>query len=185
MHKRIRTPFGLLHLAASEKGITQLSFSRNHAVEVRQQHIAGARHAGPTARYRSTKRPTGARSSGAVPLLKSAEHALRKYFQGNLRAFQEIPTDIKGTVFQKKVWRALKQIPAGKTLSYGAIATRIGHPKAFRAVGAACGSNPVALIVPCHRAVGSGKSLGGFAWGIQRKKKLLRLENPQFQNSER
>ena len=89
---------------------------------------------------------------------------------------------LKGTRFQKKVWKALKQIPSGKTRSYAAIADRIGHPLAFRAVGTACGANPVALVIPCHRAVGSGKSLGGFAWGIQKKKKLLRLENPQFQN---
>ena len=149
-----------MHLAASEKGISVLSFGRRYEED------------------------NTSRNDVAKRWLNLTEHALRNYFQGDPRAFQKIPIDIKGTVFQKKVWQALKQIPAGKTLSYGAIATRIGHPKAFRAVGTACASNPVALIVPCHRAVGSGKSLGGFAWGIQRKKKLLRLENPQFQNSQ-
>lgn len=87
-----------------------------------------------------------------------------------------VPVDIRGTVFQRKVWDELCRIPRGATRSYGEIARAIGHPKAVRAVGSACGANPVALVVPCHRAVRADGSPGGYAWGIGRKKKLLSLE---------
>ena len=87
-----------------------------------------------------------------------------------------IPLDIRGTVFQRKVWEALRRIPRGETRSYGEIAREIGAPRAVRAVGSACGANPVAVVVPCHRAVRSDGSLGGYAWGLERKSRLLALE---------
>jgi AraC family transcriptional regulator, regulatory protein of adaptative response / methylated-DNA-[protein]-cysteine methyltransferase len=87
-----------------------------------------------------------------------------------------VPLDIRGTVFQQRVWDALRAIPRGETRSYGEIAAHIGAPRAVRAVGSACGANPVALLVPCHRAVRSDGALGGYAWGIERKKRLLALE---------
>ncbi len=87
-----------------------------------------------------------------------------------------VPLDIRGTVFQRRVWDALRRIPRGETRSYGDIARAIGTPRAVRAVGSACGANPVALAVPCHRAVRADGSLGGYAWGIARKKRLLELE---------
>jgi len=167
VHKRIRTPFGSLHIAASEKGISALSLDN--------PNLSPPRRRGPN--YKLDSRLRGNDNGMALKWIRTAESSLRRYFKGDSRAVRRIPLDIKGTVFQKKVWQALKQIPAGKTRSYAAIAKCIGHPKAFRAVGTACGANPVALVIPCHRAVGSGQSLGGFAWGIQKKKKLLRLEN--------
>jgi AraC family transcriptional regulator of adaptative response/methylated-DNA-[protein]-cysteine methyltransferase len=88
----------------------------------------------------------------------------------------KIPLDIRGTVFQRKVWEALRRIPAGETRSYREIARAIGAPRAVRAVGSACAANPVALVIPCHRALRSDGSLGGYAWGLGRKQKLLEIE---------
>jgi AraC family transcriptional regulator of adaptative response/methylated-DNA-[protein]-cysteine methyltransferase len=87
-----------------------------------------------------------------------------------------VPLDVRGTVFQRKVWEQLRCIPAGETRTYQEIARAIGAPAAVRAVGSACGANPVALLVPCHRAVRTDGGLGGYAWGIARKKRLLALE---------
>lgn len=87
-----------------------------------------------------------------------------------------LPLDIRGTVFQRRVWDELRRIPRGETRSYREIARAIGAPAAVRAVGSACGANPVALVVPCHRAVRTDGGLGGYAWGLSRKKKLLTLE---------
>lgn len=87
-----------------------------------------------------------------------------------------MPLDIGGTPFQQRVWDALGRIPRGSTITYGELATRSGAPKAVRAVGTACGANPVALVVPCHRVVRSDGGLGGYAWGGERKARLLRVE---------
>ena len=87
-----------------------------------------------------------------------------------------LPLDIRGTVFQRKVWDELRRIPRGETRTYRQIARAVGAPDAVRAVGSACGANPVALVVPCHRAVRADGGLGGYAWGLARKKKLLALE---------
>jgi AraC family transcriptional regulator of adaptative response/methylated-DNA-[protein]-cysteine methyltransferase len=87
-----------------------------------------------------------------------------------------LPLDIRGTVFQRRVWDELRRIPRGETRTYRDIARAIGAPDAVRAVGSACGANPVALVVPCHRAVRTDGGLGGYAWGLPRKKRLLALE---------
>ena len=89
-----------------------------------------------------------------------------------------VPLDIRGTVFQRRVWDALRRIPRGETRTYGELARAVGAPAAVRAVGSACGANPVALAVPCHRAVRTDGGLGGYAWGLSRKKLLLELEKP-------
>ncbi len=88
----------------------------------------------------------------------------------------DLPIDIHGTDFQKKVWQALQNIPYGETRTYQEIANELGKPKANRAVGNACGANPIALIIPCHRVVCSDGSIGGYHWGIERKQKLLARE---------
>jgi len=87
-----------------------------------------------------------------------------------------LPLDVRGTAFQQAVWRELARIPPGETLSYAALAARAGNPKAVRAVGSACGANPVAVLIPCHRALRADGSLGGYAWGLPIKKKLLERE---------
>lgn len=89
----------------------------------------------------------------------------------------EVPLDLRGTPFQLEVWRALRSIPAGETCSYGELARRLGRPSASRAVGAACGANPVAILVPCHRAVGSRGDLVNYRWGLERKRALLGRES--------
>jgi AraC family transcriptional regulator, regulatory protein of adaptative response / methylated-DNA-[protein]-cysteine methyltransferase len=89
----------------------------------------------------------------------------------------DLPLDIRGTAFQKQVWQALQKIPYGKTRTYADIAREISKPNAVRAVGTACGANPVALIIPCHRVLRSDGGLGGYEWGLERKKKLLEQES--------
>jgi AraC family transcriptional regulator of adaptative response/methylated-DNA-[protein]-cysteine methyltransferase len=86
------------------------------------------------------------------------------------------PLDVRATAFQQRVWKALQAIPRGETRSYGSIAREIGKPTAVRAVGSAIGANPVAVVVPCHRAVRSDGSLSGYRWGTERKRKLLEAE---------
>jgi len=88
----------------------------------------------------------------------------------------KLPLDILGTVFQQRVWAQLRQIPRGETRTYKDIAQAIGAPKAVRAVGSACGANPVALVIPCHRALRTDGGLGGYAWGVNRKETLLKIE---------
>jgi methylated-DNA-[protein]-cysteine S-methyltransferase len=98
---------------------------------------------------------------------------LREYFAGDLRAIDRIPVDTGGTEFQRSVWSALREIPVGRTTSYGALAQRLGNPRAVRAVGLANGSNPIPIVVPCHRVIGSDGSLTGYGGGLSRKRFLL------------
>lgn len=100
---------------------------------------------------------------------------LEEYFAGRLQRFT-IPLSLEGTAFQRSVWRALKAIPYGKTVSYGVISKKIGNPNASRAVGAANGQNPVSIIVPCHRVIGANGKLVGYGGGLPIKTALLELE---------
>jgi methylated-DNA-[protein]-cysteine S-methyltransferase len=104
---------------------------------------------------------------------------LRAYFRGELKQF-DLRLEMRGTEFQKSVWEELRKIPYGETRSYGQVAEIIGNPKAMRAVGAANGQNPIAIIVPCHRVIGSSGSLTGFGGGMDCKKRLLELEKGQI-----
>jgi O-6-methylguanine DNA methyltransferase len=101
---------------------------------------------------------------------------VRAYFDGDLQAIDDIEVDTGGTAFQQKCWQALREIPAGKTSSYGEQAKRIGKPQAMRAVGLANGSNPVAIVVPCHRVIGANGTLTGYGGGLWRKAWLLKHE---------
>jgi methylated-DNA-[protein]-cysteine S-methyltransferase len=102
--------------------------------------------------------------------------AIRSYFAGELKAIDNLPVETAGSPFQREVWRALREIPCGTTVSYGKLAERIGRPAAVRAVGLANGSNPVGVVVPCHRVIGSNGSLTGYGGGIERKRWLLEHE---------
>lgn len=114
----------------------------------------------------------------AHPVLARARGQLEEYFAGRRRDF-DIPLAATGTSFQQRVWAALSTIPYGRTTSYGEIARRLGLPVgASRAVGAANGANPIAIMVPCHRVIGSNGSLTGYAGGLQRKQLLLQIESP-------
>lgn len=102
--------------------------------------------------------------------------ALDAYFEGDLHAIDDIPVATGGTEFQRCVWRALRDIPAGQTISYGTLAARIGKPLAVRAVGLANGANPLGIVVPCHRVIGANGSLTGYGGGLDRKRWLLAHE---------
>jgi methylated-DNA-[protein]-cysteine S-methyltransferase len=118
--------------------------------------------------------PTGA-SEGPHPLLVSTAEQLQEYFAGARRAF-ELPLNLVGTPFERQAWLALATIPYGTTISYGEQARRLGHPRAARAVGAANGRNPVSIVLPCHRVVGVGGALTGYAGGLDAKRTLLEHE---------
>jgi methylated-DNA-[protein]-cysteine S-methyltransferase len=105
-----------------------------------------------------------------------AAQALLAYFDGDLNAVNDLPTETNGTAFQRAVWQELRKIPAGRAISYGALAAQIGNPKAVRAVGLANGSNPIAIVVPCHRVIGANASLTGYGGGLHRKQWLLAHE---------
>ena len=147
------SPVGRLWIAATRKGICAISF-------------------------RAPKRKTAGAEPGpeSAKILKNAQKTLTRYFKDGTDAFDEIPIDPEGTDFQLCVWKALRKIPHGKTRSYGEIARAIGRPKAVRAVGAANGSNPVAIVVPCHRVIGSNGTMSGYGGGLEKKEWLLRHE---------
>ena len=149
----IATPLGPLLLARTERGLAGAWFEG-------QKH-----HPGPLI---AVRRPDDA-------LLREAADQLHAYFAGERDAF-ELPLDLHGTGFQRAVWRALLTIPGGRTRSYGEIARALGAAAAVRAVGGAVGRNPVSVIVPCHRVVGSDGSMTGYAGGVERKRALLALE---------
>lgn len=153
------SPLGRLLVAATERGVCAVSLGDSDAVLE-----ATLRVDFPAAAI--------ARDDGA---LAGRLAAVLGHLGGRLPRL-DLPLDVRATAFQWKVWRALTAIPPGETLSYGAIAARLGQPSAARAVGRACATNPVALIVPCHRAVGGDGRLTGYRWGVERKRRLLALE---------
>jgi methylated-DNA-[protein]-cysteine S-methyltransferase len=126
--------------------------------------------------YRLLRQQCGVQavSEGTTPA--SVRRALTAYFAGDLEALAAVRPRTGGTAFQNEVWTALRTIPAGTTISYGQLAAKIGRPKASRAVGLANGSNPVAIVVPCHRVIGSDGSLTGYGGGLPRKQWLLEHE---------
>ena len=153
-YKTMPSPVGKLTLIASVNGIAAILWENDDPARVRlQPRIEDKRH----------------------PLLLKAEAQLKDYFAGRLKKF-DLPMDPQGTPFQRDVWRALLTIPFGETRSYADIAKQIGRPKAVRAVGAANGKNPLSIITPCHRVIGSNGKLTGFAGGLEAKACLLNLE---------
>ncbi len=118
---------------------------------------------------------------GTAP--RAVKTRLRHYFDGDLSALGEIAWRTGGTPFQRAMWTALTRIPAGSTLSYGALAAQLGCPTAVRAVGAANGANPISVVVPCHRVIGSDGTLTGYGGGIERKRWLLEHEGATFRGA--
>lgn len=110
-----------------------------------------------------------------APLLLEAKAQLEAYGEGRLQHF-DLPMAPRGTPFQRKVWHQLEAIPFGKTQSYSALAQALGSPKSVRAVASACGKNPIPILIPCHRVIAKSGALGGFAYGLEAKRRLLRLE---------
>lgn len=120
--------------------------------------------------------------SGKEDVIAEAARQLDLYFQGRLRQF-DLPLALAGTPFQKRVWEALLSIPYGTTVTYADIASRLGSPSAVRAVAGAIGANAISIIIPCHRVIGSGGRLTGYAGGLEAKRYLLNLEITDFQAS--
>jgi methylated-DNA-[protein]-cysteine S-methyltransferase len=118
--------------------------------------------------YRAT-----ASELGQARRASAARRALDAYFEGDLDAIDDVPTATIGSDFQRRVWAALRLIPVGSTLSYGALAASLGRPAGARAVGMANGANPIAIVVPCHRVIGANAALTGYGGGLERKRWLL------------
>lgn len=152
-HLSLDTPLGALHLVAEEGALIGAWFDG-------QKHFPAA---------------DDWQNAGQEPLLEEAASQLGAFFTGRLTHFN-LPLAPRGTDFQRLVWQALQQIPFGQTCSYGELARELGKPSAVRAVAAANGRNPLSVIVPCHRVVGSNGALTGYAGGLERKAWLLALE---------
>lgn len=155
-YTQIESPVGPLLLVADGAGVRQILF-------VNGRHRA---------------RPDPAWKEDAAPLAKTVSQ-LRSYFEGEREEF-DLPLAPEGTAFQQEVWRRLCEIPYGETISYGELARRIGNPQASRAVGLANGSNPIPIVIPCHRVIGSNGKLTGYGGGLPIKEKLLALERKQL-----
>lgn len=158
---RFPTPIGEALLVTDAEG--RLRAFDWHGYEDRMDRLMRL-HYGPRASLSAGRAPAALRRS------------LEAYFAGDLLAIESIPCLTGGTLFQRTVWKALRTIPAGSTLSYGQLAAQIGSPKAVRAVGLANGANPIGLVVPCHRVIGADGSLTGYGGGLERKRWLLRHE---------
>lgn len=152
--KVMPSPVGALTLIASDLGLTAILWQDDNPNRVRLPDM---------------------QENPAHPLLVETERQLNEYFAGTRTTFT-MTLDFVGTEFQKKVWQALVAIPFGETRSYADIAREIGNPKAVRAVGAANGKNPISIIAPCHRVIGSNGKLTGFAGGLEVKAFLLKIE---------
>src|SRR6185312_4126704 len=156
------SPLGRMLVAATDVGVCSIAFGKDDAAL-----LAELRKRFSKAELVAAKGNTGWLAEGvAFVASQLGEHPLAATF----------PLDVRATAFQQRVWKALQAIPRGETRSYREIACELGRPTAARAVGTAIGSNPVAVVVPCHRAIHSDGSLAGYHWGVERKKKLLEAE---------
>jgi methylated-DNA-[protein]-cysteine S-methyltransferase len=153
--KEIDSPVGKIKLVASDQGLSAILWEKDDPKRVPiRESIEKKNH----------------------PILLETENQLGEYFSGQRKTFS-IPLDFVGTDFQKNVWQALLTIPYGEIRTYGQLAEQIGNPKSVRAVGAANGKNPIAILAPCHRVIGASGSLTGFAGGLANKAFLLNLES--------
>jgi methylated-DNA-[protein]-cysteine S-methyltransferase len=155
-YTQIDSPVGPLLLVADDVGLRQILF------------VNGRHPARPAPEWTPDARP-----------LEETARQLRSYFAGEREQF-DLPLAPEGTKFQQEVWHRLCEIPYGETVSYGELARRIGNPKASRAVGLANGSNPLPIVIPCHRVIGSNGKLTGYGGGLPIKEKLLALEKKQL-----
>lgn len=154
MKIHLKTPLGIARIRGSKEGVSEIKI------------------------LDETPQPTSEIPDYLIPIVEQLE----AYFRGELKEFH-LKLDLKGTEFQKKVWHAILQIPYGKTVSYLELSKQLGDVKAIRAVASANGKNPVWIVVPCHRVIGSDGSLTGYAGGIPRKKWLLEHEGILTQKS--
>jgi O-6-methylguanine DNA methyltransferase len=158
LYTSFNSPIGKIHLALTEKGLFEIG--------IRDSEKRFLKPLQKTCNIKPLKDDAA---------FKDLVRLLKRYLNGEKLRI-DIPFDLKGTSFEKKVWKALLKIPYGKTKSYGEIAKEIGLPNGARAVGNACGKNPIPIIIPCHRVIAGNDGLGGYTGGIGIKKRLLRIE---------
>jgi methylated-DNA-[protein]-cysteine S-methyltransferase len=151
----VNTPLGRIRVEATARGVCHMGFTK-----------AGA--------GRPAKREAHASREARAHVVAGIRQ-LREYFAGQRKEFR-LPLDLRGTEYQLRVWQKLLEIPFGQTVSYGELARRVGLPHSPRAAGTACGSNPLAVVVPCHRVIGADGKLHGYGGGLWRKQRLLELE---------
>ena len=170
--KTMPSPVGTLTLVAGDTGLAAILWENDDPARVRLTHVPGDVIAVAPAR------------AAAHDVLRETARQLTDYFAGRRTSFS-LPLDFQGTDFQKAVWQALLTIPFGETRSYADIARQIGNPRAVRAVGAANGRNPILIVAPCHRVIGTNGKLTGFAGGLDAKALLLGLETaaPRFRDA--
>jgi methylated-DNA-[protein]-cysteine S-methyltransferase len=159
---RVATPIGTMMLVCDKAERLRLAFFAEDEEPVRRQLVRQFDRDGFL--LEATRNPFG------------LSDAFDRYFAGELRVLDSLAVETGGTPFQRQVWQALREIPCGSTVSYGQLAERIGRPTAVRAVGLANGANPVSVVVPCHRVIGSNGSLTGYGGGLERKRWLLNHE---------
>ncbi|PLX25635.1 cysteine methyltransferase [Candidatus Parcubacteria bacterium] len=150
----LKTPIGVLEIVADEKNILAINFTKQARLDLAER----------------------ARRKNSNALTEKCVVTLKEYFFGNKKKFS-LDLEFVGTDFQKKVWQTLVRVPYGSIISYGDLATMIGQPKAARAIGGAVNKNPIPIIIPCHRVLGSDGKLVGYEGGLWRKKWLLQHEN--------
>lgn len=153
----LESPVGMLKLIANEKNLVAILWDNEKLNRVKLDQME---------------------ENNQHPILLKTAKELLEYFSGKRKTFS-IPMEVQGTTFQKAVWEILNQIPYGETWSYKQVAELINNPKAVRAVGTAIGRNPVSIIIPCHRVIGTNGTLTGFAGGLDKKQTLLVLEKPK------
>jgi methylated-DNA-[protein]-cysteine S-methyltransferase len=159
---RIETPIGELLLVADDAGKVRAIDWADY--ELRMLRLLRLHYGKDGFRLEQAHNPHGLRDT------------INRYFAGNIGAIDEMPVQTAGTAFQRSVWNELRKIPSGAPVSYGKLAEQIARPKAVRAVGLANGSNPIGIVVPCHRVIGSNGSLTGYGGGLERKRWLLEHE---------
>lgn len=163
---RIQTPIGELLIVADRDGNLRTVDWTDH--EARMRRLLGLHCGEDGFRLEPARNPS------------KLTNAIRSYFAGELTAIDTLPVQTAGTPFQRDVWRALREIACGSTLSYAKLAERIGRPSAVRAVGLANGANPIGVVVPCHRVIGANGSLTGYGGGVERKRWLLEHEGKRI-----
>jgi methylated-DNA-[protein]-cysteine S-methyltransferase len=163
--ERFDTPTGRMQLVTDERGSVHALDWQDH--DQRMQRLLKRYYRHLTWHLRDASKES------------TAKRALLSYFDGRLEAIAKVRVATSGSEFQNQVWSALRRIPRGQTWSYGALAKEIGRPAAVRAVGLANGSNPIAIVVPCHRVIGANASLTGYGGGLERKRWLLAFEGAQ------
>jgi len=165
--ERLPTPIGVALLVTDEAGVMRAF----NWTDYEPQLMA----------WIARRHPRAAMGEGRAP--EAVRRPFEAYFDGETTALDAVPRQAEGTAFQRGVWEILPTIPAGETLSYAALAARLGRPTAVRAVGLANGSNPIALVLPCHRVIGTNGSLTGYGGGLHRKRWLLAHEGADFRDA--